>query len=93
MKIVFDALGFSTASAFILKDGRQMHYGYISNRQSRADEEYEFFPGGIMGVYVREGYITEAEIPTEAQTIAEYRRQLAEQNGAPSINKEIRYAG
>lgn len=93
MKIVFDALGFSTASSFIVKDGRQMHYGYIDNNRSISGNEYEFFSGGIMGVYVREGNITADEIPTAEQTIAEYRRQLAAQNGAPSINKEIQYAG
>jgi len=93
MKIVFSHLGFNGADAFIVKNGMQMQYGYIDNRRSCSPDNYEFTSCGIMGCYIREGYLTEAEIPTAEQTITEYRRQLAAQNGAPSINKQILYAG
>ena len=93
MKIVFDALGFSTASAFILKDGRQLRFGSIRDRYSRNGDEYEFWSHDFIYNYVKEGYITKEEIPTGEQAIAEYIKQLDAQNGAPSINKEIQYAG
>lgn len=93
MKIVFSALGFSTASAFISKDGRQLQFGSIRERYSRNGDEYEFWAYDYIYNYVKEGYITKEEIPTGEQAIAEYIKQLAAQNGAPSINKEIQYAG
>jgi len=93
MKIIFDALGFSSASAFILKDGRQMQYAWLRITNYRDGTEYDYADYDFIQHYVKEGHITSNEIPTKEQTIAEYEKQLAANKGNPNINKKIQYAG
>jgi hypothetical protein len=91
MKIIFSCLGFATADAFIVKDGRQFMVGTISNMGIEKNDywPYEFFTGHYLarGLYG----LTEADKPCKEQVIAEYERQLAEKG--ISINNEIVYAG
>lgn len=93
MKIIFDCLGFSNAIAFVVKNGRQYSFGSIRNLYSRNGDEYKFYPEDFINHYVERGYITNEEIPTGEQTIAEYKKQWKACNNKSQINKEIQYAG
>ena len=90
MKIIFTCLGFSSTDAFVIKDGRQLKIGTI---WKKFPGEYEYWTDDFcMEHYVkRYGYLTDEEIPTEKQVIAEYERQYAEKG--VSLNNEIVYAG
>jgi len=81
MKITFDCLGFSTATVFVEKDGRQHQIGFVTD----SCDELHFL---YFGLYER--YISESELPTAEAVIAEYRDQYSVRG--VSINESIQYA-
>lgn len=91
MKIIFTALGFMTADAFLVVDGRQLLMGAVVDKLGRGD--YEFWPSDyFMEQYVkRDKYVKWKDIPRNEEIIAEYKRQLAEKG--ITTNTEVVYAG
>ena len=91
MKIIFSALGFTSAEAFLVVDGRQLMMGSIIDKLGRGD--YEFWPHDFfMEHYVkRMGYVKWKDIPRNEEVIAEYKKQLAEKG--ITTETEVIYAG
>jgi hypothetical protein len=83
MKILFDCLGFNSATVFVEKENRQHQIGFLTNR---IRWEFDYF-----GLYER--HLTKDEIPTPEQVITEYFKQWNEKKGKSTINESIVYAG
>ena len=90
LKIIFSCLGFASTEAFVIKDNRQLMVGTLSDMTGRG---FDYWPYDFcMEHYVkRNHYLTEAEVPTAEEVIAEYERQYKEKG--VWLNPEIRYAG
>ncbi len=83
-------MGFNSADAFVIVDGRQLMVGTIvkDHYDKFMFEPYDF----CMEHYVkRRGYLTAKQVPTGEQIIADYEKQLAERGIL--VNNEIKYAG
>lgn len=100
LPIIFGHLGFNSADAFVLKDGRQLMVGTVYDNSSHLGQDpmastgrFRFEPDDFfLSNYVhRAGYVTLEEVPNGEAVIAEYRKQLKEKG--VYINPDIRYAG
>jgi hypothetical protein len=79
---MFDCLGFSSCSVFIVDSlGGQFHIGYIIDRG--IGKELSLF-----GIYLNR---FREHLPSASQALEEYERQYAEKG--VSISKQIQYAG
>ena len=87
MNLIFSCTCFSSAEAFLVKDGRQFQVGSISDRYGY--EPYGFFTEH----YVAQGRfgLTANDVPTAEAVLAEYKKQC-EKRGV-WINKGIHLAG
>lgn len=84
-RIAFACLGFSSTSVFVIKDGMQIHVGFVSeDSPTVGNREFTYF-----GVYERD--LSKDEIPSPEQVLVEYEKQLKEKG--VWINDEIKYAG
>jgi hypothetical protein len=93
--ITFSCFGFSSSEAFLIKCGRQLCVGSITEDfvERGVEQTYTFYRYDFFWEHyvARENYIDAHEVPSPDAIIAEYKRQYA-QKGV-DINQDIKYAG